>query len=175
MLTFLLLEKYMPEITAFGWFHTIMGILALLTGFYTLAKNKVIEWHHLPGKVYIFSTLLTAVSALAIFKHGGFGVAHALAVLTLLALAAGGLASKTQLLKGLTPYFQAMCFTATLLFHMIPAITDGLMRLPVDNPVVSNIEDPLLRGFYLAFLVTYIVGFFMQVIWLRNQAKQSNQ
>ena len=49
-------------------------------------------------------------------------------------------------------------------------ITDGLMRLPVGDPVVTSIEDPLLRGFYLAFLVTYIVGFIVQVRWLRKQS-----
>lgn len=34
----------MPEITAFGWFHTVVGILALLTGFYTLVRFKVIRF-----------------------------------------------------------------------------------------------------------------------------------
>jgi len=62
-----------------------------------------------------------------------------------------------------------MCYSATLLFHMIPAITDGLMRLPVGHPVVTDIEDPLLRSFYLAFLIVFIVGFIFQVIWLRKQ------
>lgn len=159
----------MPEITPFGWFHTGMGIIALLSGFYTLARYKVIKTENLSGKVYLITTLLAAASALAIFKHGGFGVAHALAVLTLLALAAGAIAEKTRILGQLSPYAQAMCYSATLLFHMIPAITDGLMRLPVGHPVVTDIEDPLLRSFYLAFLIVFIVGFIFQVIWLRKQ------
>ena len=162
----------MPEITLDGWFHTIMGITALVSGYYTLAKYKVIGFEQLSGKIYLGSTLITAASAMFIFKHGGFGVAHALAVLTLLALAAGTIAAKTNILRGLSPYFQAMCFSATLLFHMIPAITDGLMRLHVGDPIVTNIEDPLLRGFYLAFLIAYIVGFALQVLWLRNQNSQ---
>ena len=160
----------MPEITAFGWFHTAMGIIALLSGYYTLAKDKVITFEALSGKIYLLTTLVTAASALGIFKHGGFGVAHALAVLTLLALIAGTIAAKTNILGKFSSYFQAMCFSATLLFHMIPAITDGLMRLPVGDPVVTNIEDPLLRGFYLAFLLAYVIGYIMQVMWLRKQS-----
>ena len=160
----------MPEITAFGWFHTILGIVAVLSGFYTLAKYKVISMQTLTGQVYLVCTLLVAASALGIFKHGGFGIAHVLAVLTLLALAAGFIAEKTAILKGFSAYFQALCYSATLLFHMIPAITDGLMRLPVDDPIVKNIEDPLLKGFYLAFLVTYVVGYIGQVLWLRKRA-----
>ena len=159
----------MPEITPFGWFHTIMGIIALISGYYTLVKDKVITIEALSGKVYLLSTFIAAASALGIFKHGGFGVAHALAVLTLLALLAGTIAAKTNILGKFSPYFQAMCYSATLLFHMIPAITDGLMRLPVGDPIVTDIQDPLLRGFYLAFLVTYIVGYVLQVLWLKKQ------
>lgn len=163
----------MPEITAFGWFHTALGIIALLSGYYTLARFKVISTKPMTGKVYLLSTLITAASALGIFKHGGFGVAHFLAVLTLLALFAGFIAEKTNILGKFSGYFQALCYSATLLFHMIPAITDGLMRLPVGDPVVTNIEDPLLRGFYLAFLVAYIVGYILQVLWLKKQPAQS--
>jgi len=108
-----------------------------------------------------------------IFRHGGFGVAHALAVLTLLALALGTIAAMTRLFGALSAYIQAMSYSATLLFHMIPAITDGLMRLPADNPIVTNIEDPLLKGFYLAFLVTYIIGTGIQVLLLRKHNLQT--
>ena len=164
----------MPEITPFGWFHTLMGVIALLSGFYALVKHNVIGSGNLSGIIYLLSTLLAAASALGIYKHGGFGVAHALAVLTLLALAAGGLSEKTRILGKLSPYAQAMFYSATLLFHMIPAITDGLMRLPVGDPVVTDIEDPLLKTFYLVFLVAYVAGFAFQVLWLRKHNGDRN-
>lgn len=158
----------MPEITAFGWFHTVVGILALLSGFYTLAKLKVISLGQASGKAYLVLTFIAAASALGIYKHDGFGVAHALAVLTILAIFVGVAAEKTEVFGGISRYLQAASYSATLLFHMIPAITDGLMRLPTEAPVVSELTDPLLRGFYLAFLVAYVVGFGLQVRFLRN-------
>ena len=87
----------MPEITLFGWFHTVVGILALLTGLYALARFKVIQFRQSAGRSYLILTVLAAASALGIFKHGGFGVAHGLAVLTLLAVLVGGIAETTQL------------------------------------------------------------------------------
>ena len=159
----------MPEISILGWVHTGIAIVALICGFYTLAKFKVINSSQTTGRIYLLCTLVTAATALMIFRHGGFGVAHALAVLTLLALVAGFVLEKTNLLGKLSPYVQAMAYTGTILFHMIPAITDGLMRLPADAPIVTSIDDPLLKGFYLAFLVTYGVGFVAQVLWLRKQ------
>ena len=159
----------MPEISMLGWFHTILGVIALLSGFYTLAKFKTILWQNISAKIYLFCTLLAAASALGIFAHGTFNMAHALAILTLLALIAGAIAENTTILGALSPYAQAMCYSATLLFHMIPAITDGLLRLPVGDPVLTDIEDPILKGFYLAFLITYLVGFIAQVVWLKKQ------
>lgn len=160
----------LPEIAGIGWFHTIVGVLALVTGIYTFAKHKVIELDRRVDQVYLASTFIAAATALMIFRHGFFGPAHGLAVLTLLALIAGTVAAKTNILGKLSPYVQAMSFSATFLFHMIPAITDGLMRLPAGDPIVKDIEDPLLRGFYLAFLIMYVVGFAMQVMWLRKRA-----
>ncbi len=160
----------MPEISLFGWFHTIIAIIAIIAGIYSLAKYKVIDDKQLSGKIYLLGTLFAAASALAIYRHGGFGVAHALAILTLLALLVGAISSKTRILGKFSPYMQAISYSGTFLFHMIPAITDGLMRLPADNPVVTNIEDPLLKGFYLAFLITYLIGTGAQCLWLRKHA-----
>lgn len=158
----------MPEISTLGWLHTIVGILALLSGAFTLTKYKVISMDTRSGMLYLVCTFIAASSALAIFRHGSFNAAHALAILTLLALLVGTVCAKTRILGAFSPYMQAISYSATLLFHMIPAITDGLMRLPVDDPIVKDIEDPLLKQFYLAFLICYLVGVTLQVIWLKR-------
>lgn len=163
----------MPEISVFGWFHTIIAIIGIGSGIYSLARYKVIQLTNLSGKIYLLCTLFAALSALAIYRHDGFGAAHALGVLTLVALLVGTIAAKTRVLGKLSAYVQAASYSGTLLFHMIPAITDGLMRLPVDGPVVTNIEDPLLKQFYLAFLVTFVVGFVLQSIWLFKRNHQA--
>ena len=160
----------MPDISLFGWFHTIIAIVALISGLYSFLRFRLIEFQQPSGRIYLLCTLIAAATALGIYRHGGFGPAHGLAVLTLLALVVGGIAERTRVFRGLSPYIQAMCYSGTYLFHMIPAITDGLMRLPVSAPIVTNPEDPLLRGFYLAFLGIYVVGLIAQLVWLRNRS-----
>lgn len=159
----------MPEISLLGWFHTGIAIIALITGFYSLARYKFILLEHSLGKVYLLCTLIAASTALAIFRHGSFGAGHALAILTLLALIVGTVAATTKVFSSWSAYIQTMSYSATLLFHMIPAITDGLMRLPADSPIVTSIEDPLLKGFYLAFLITYLIGLSMQFLTLKKR------
>jgi len=163
----------MPEITAFGWFHTVVAILAVLTGIYTLAKHKLVESTRFDGKIYLLLTLVSASTALGIYKHGGFGIAHGLAVLTILAVLIGGVAEKTRLFGKRSQYVQAIFYTATMLFNMIPAITETLLRLPVGAPMVTSLKDPLLQGFHLAFIVAYLVGLGLQIRILRKSSAGS--
>lgn len=159
----------MPEITPLGWFHTAMGIIALFSGAAALARHREISLQTLPGTIYLAATLITATTALAIFQRGAFGPGHALAVMTLLALATGTVAATTKLFGRLSRYVQAVSYSTTLLFHCIPAVTDGLLRLPVGDPVVTSIRDPILQACYLVLLVLFLVGVTLQLRWIRRQ------
>ncbi len=162
----------MPEMSLLGWFHTVIGITALVSGVYSLITKKEIGLQFRAGQIYLLATLVTAVTALGIFQHGSFGVAHGLAVMTLIALAVGTVAATTQILGGYSRAVQAAAYSATLLFHSIPAITDGLMRLPVGNPVVASFEDPLLQKCYMVVMIMYLVGLAFQLVWIRKQPAQ---
>ena len=159
----------MPEIIPLGWFHTIMGIIALVSGGYSLARFKEISHQTRSGQIYLLTTLITAATALAIYQHGFFGPAHGLAVMTLVALAVGMTASATNLFGNASRYVRAVSYSATLLFHCIPAVTDGLLRLPVGDPVLTSIEDPILRMCYLGLLVLFLIGVSLQLRWIRRQ------
>ena len=159
----------MPEISPLGWFHTVLGITALVSGIFALAKYKEITLQTRSGQIYLAATLVTVGTALGIFQHGEFGPGHALAVMTFLALAVGTLAATTKLFGNLSRYVRAIGYSATLLFHSIPAVTDGLLRLPVGDPVLTSIGDPLLRKFYLGLLLLFLAGISLQLRWIHRQ------
>ena len=160
----------MPEMTLLGWFHTILGIVALVSAFYTLFKYRIISLDNRSGKLYVLVTIIVAGSALGIYNQGGFGIAHWLAVLTLVAVSGGIIMEKFKWFGRFSMYFQALGYSSTLLFHMLPAITDFLLRLPIGNSFVDSIEDPLLVGFHQAFLLIFVVGVILQFRWLNKTA-----
>ncbi len=159
----------MPEITPLGWFHTFMGIVAIVSGGYALAVFKEITLQTRSGQIYLTTTLITAATALAIYQQGAFGPAHVLAVMTLAALALGTIAATTTLFGNLYRYVRAVSYTATMLFHGIPAVTDGLLRLPVGDPVLTSIEDPVLKMSYLGLLIVFLIGCGLQLRWIYRQ------
>ena len=159
----------LPPITFLGWIHTGCGIAAILIGAYALNKYKVISFSERAAKIYLLLTLITASTALAIYNQGGCRIAHVLAILTLLALMAGTIVEKTYMLGSLSKYFFTLCYTSTCLFHMIPAITDTLRRLPVGDPFASSLDDPLVVSFHVLFFVIFVFSYVWQVQWLKRE------
>lgn len=152
-----------------GIAHTIIGSLAVFFGLKMLWQNKQITFRSLEGKFYLIATLLTALSALTIFKHGGFNPAHGLAILTIIATVVGIVIEKTVLLKSWNKYAVNLCFSGTMLFHLIPTATEILTRFPMDNPIVTSLEDPLLQKTFLTILVLFLAFVIYQINWLRKQ------
>jgi cytochrome b subunit of formate dehydrogenase len=160
----------MPAMTLLGWFHTIMGITAILLAVAALYRHGLIRAADREGAGYLVITVIVAGSALGIYNQGGFGVAHYLAVLTLVAAVGGFVLERFNLFGRFSPYFQAIAYSATILFHMIPAITDFLRRLPVGDPFIDSFDSPVLQGFHLAFLGLYVLGVGVQIFKLKRSA-----
>ena len=158
----------MPTMTWLGWFHTIMGVIAIITAASALYRHKIIRASDASGRAYLLITLVVAGSALAIYNQGGFGVGHILAVLTLTALLAGYLLETLEPFGKWSVYLQTGAYTATVLFHMVPAITDFLRRLPVGDPFVESLDAPLVQSFHAAFLAAFVVGVLAQWTWLKR-------
>lgn len=161
----------MLGLTAFGAFHTAIGLVAVACGFIALARDKQISSETRLGQVYLVTTLVTAVTALGIFRHGGFGPPHVLALLTILALGIGTVAGRSPRFGRASRYVQTISYSSTILFHMIPAVTESSTRLPPGAPLVASQDAPVLQVVSLVLLAAFLVGVTLQVRWLRQETK----
>ena len=74
-------------ITYIGWFHTILGIAAIVTGLYLLLRDRFIFMDTGLAKFYMFSTVITSASSFLLYgATWSFNTAHWLSVLTILAV-----------------------------------------------------------------------------------------
>jgi len=151
----------MLGLSTLGLIHTAISLVALVTGFILIVRDRTISPSARFGPTYLLATVLTAATALGIFRHGGFGPPHALAILTLAAVAAGWAASYMRIFGRAAPYVEAVCYSATYLFHLIPGFTETLTRLPAGAPIAASDQAPILQ----AIDATLLALFLLWVIW----------
>ncbi|MCC2608126.1 hypothetical protein [Planctobacterium marinum] len=152
-----------------GVVHTLFGLLALILAMVLIAKHQRILLNHPMGKLYALFTAITAGTSLFIFNHGGLNPAHILAVLTLVALLGAIVLSLFKVFGTITPYVQLTLMSSTLLFHLLPAATEVLMRFPVDEPLVENLEDPLLHQTFLVIFILFLLLLMWQIAKLKKK------
>jgi len=158
----------MPGLTPLGILHTGISLVAVAAGLKCLVRDKAISMRTLAGRVYVGATAATCVTALGIFQHGGFGKPHALAILTLLTLTLAVLAERRRVFRSLSRYVEVVAYSATFLFHMTPALTETLTRLPADAPVFRSPDDPVLASAIGACALGFVVVATSQVRRLRR-------
>ena len=152
-------------ISLIGWFHSILGIAAILVGLYLLLRDRFIFMDTKLAKFYLLSTVITCASSFLLYgATGSFNAAHWLSVITILAvLFALGL-DKFNVFGFLNVYFKQLALTGTVFFSMLPTTAEVLQRLPPSDPFADSIEDPLVQSFYMAYVVIFGIFAIYQVI-----------
>ncbi len=155
-------------LTPLGTFHTLVSLIAVVAGFISLFRYKDISLSNTVGKVYVITTVIVCVTGFGIFQHGGFGKPHALGILTLLVLAVAATAEYSALFGRLSPYVRTLGYSATFLFHWIPAITETSTRLPIGAPLVASPDAPALQAATGFLVLLFLIGAALQVRRLQS-------
>ena len=159
----------MNSLSTVGWFHTIAGTVAIFIGLYLVTRFKVISSKPNLGKIYLILTTITAATSLMIFNNGGFNLAHLLGVFALLGVFLGLLFEHKEFFD-LSKYFQAICYTGTMLCHLIPGISEVFTRFPPSQPVANSIFDPILLVSFGIFFLIFLITVFFQIRHLKNNS-----
>lgn len=157
-------------LTPLGIVHTAVSLVAVGAAIVALLRNGAIQPQTTLGRLYVATTVVTCVTALGIFQHGGFGKPHALAILTLLALAFAALVRARDLFGHHRAAVETVTYSATFLFHLVPAVTETATRLPPGAPLAANADAPGLQVAAAVLLTLYVVLAVWQVRRLRSSA-----
>lgn len=160
----------MPAIaglTPLGTFHTAISLIAVIAGLIALVRDKEISPKNLLGKVYVVTTIITCLTGFGIFQHGGFGKPHVLGIVTLVVLGAAALAGNSNLFGRASRYVETVSYSATFLFHWIPAITETSTRLPLGAPLLASADAPALQAATAVLFVAFLVGATLQALHIR--------
>jgi uncharacterized membrane protein len=157
----------MLNISPFGMFHTAIALVAVFFGIRSLVRYGEIGTRTRSGALYVWLTAATAFTGLFIFRHGGFGAPHMLAIATLVVLAAAAMAERAGG-SGLARYITVLGNSLTLFFHLIPGLTETGTRIPIGDPAFTGPEDPVLKAIVGVGFLVYLAGAAVQAMRIRR-------
>jgi uncharacterized membrane protein len=166
-------ETLMFGLTSLGSLHTLIGLVALVAGAVCFFRDGAISSRSRAGQVFVWTTLLTCVSGFGIFQRGGFNIAHALGIATLVVLALSVWAERGAALGRLSPYAATVGYSLAYFFHWIPGTTETFTRFPLGAPLFSSPEDPNLEKTVGVMFLLFLIGAAVQVWRLRAQGQGS--
>ena len=162
-------------LTLLGAVHTAFALVALVAGYAMLLRHGRIDGASTWGRLYVWCTVVTCLTAFGIFRHGGLNIAHTLAIVTLVTLAIAAAAARTRFLGSFSPYAETLGYSATLFFHMIPGLNETFTRVPVGAPLFTGPDDPALQKAIGVVLLLFLIVMAAQAWRIRKGPAAARQ
>ena len=150
-------------LTTLGIIHTAISLIAVGAGIVALVRDKQIIGRDRLGQVYIWTTVVTCLTGFPIVRHGGFGAPHATGIVTLITLVIAWQAGRGKWFGRAARYVEVVSYSATFLFHMIPAFVETSTRLPVGAPLVADRNGREVQLATGVLLLLFLIGATLQV------------
>lgn len=147
-------------ISPLGWLHTLGSLPAIPLAAYMLAKHGRIVPETRAGRAYFWFMLL---GVLTVYPIAHQPISSIVATVTLVALLLGYGISRWPIAKRFGKYIETISLSISVFLLMVPTVSESLRRLPVGDPLVTDLKDPLLLGVQGALFLALIVGVPLQM------------
>lgn len=118
------------------------------------------------GRAYFWFMLL---GVLTVYPIAHQPISAIVATITLAVLLVGYGIARWRTATRFWKYVQTISLTISVFLLMVPTVSESLRRLPVGDPLVTDLKDPLLLGVQGALFLALIVGIPLQVRALYRQ------
>lgn len=156
-----------------GIFHTLIGIIAIVAALVSFVRFGKINLDHLAGKIYFYGTVVTALTALGLSKHGGFNPGHVFSILIFILVVIAYFLSVKKKGHNRARYFETFLLSFSFFLSLIPTVNETFTRIPVGHPLAKGPSDPVIAKTLLALLILFIAGFIYQFIQQRKVNKMN--
>lgn len=158
-------------ISPLGWLHTLGSLPAIPLAAYMLVKHGRIVPETRAGRAYFWFMLL---GVLTVYPIAHQPISSIVATVTLAMLLLGYGISRWPMAKRFGKYIETISLSISVFLLMVPTVSESLRRLPVGNPLATDLKDPLLLGVQGALFLALIVGIPLQMRALyKRKAVQS--
>jgi len=162
-------------LSSVGIFHTIIGIIAIVAAVVSYLKYSKINLAELSGKIYFYCTIITALTALGISKHGGFNAGHVFSILILILVLVAYFLYSRKIGNNRNRYFENFFLSFSFFLSWLPTVNETFTRIPIGHPLAKAPSDPVIGITLLVLLVLFIVGSVFQFLKQKKINMTANQ
>ncbi|MEH3113031.1 hypothetical protein [Pedobacter terrae] len=158
-------------LSGLGIFHTVIGILAIVAAIISFVRFGKIDLTQLSGKIYFYTTIVTALTALGISKRGGFNPGHIFSVFIFILVMVAFWLSVKRSNNNKARYTENFLLSFSFFLSLVPTVNETFTRIPLGHPLAKNPADPVIAKTLLVLLIAFIAGAIYQYIKQRNTFK----
>ncbi len=155
-------------LSTLGIFHTIIGVITIGAAIVSFIKYSKIKLAELSGKIYLYGTIITSLTALGISKHGGFNPGHAFSILILILVLVAYFLYSKKIGNNRSRYFENFFLSFSFFLSWLPTVNETFTRIPIGHPLAKAPSDPIIGKTLLVILILFILGSIYQ---FRKQKK----
>lgn len=159
-------------ISPLGWLHTLGSLPAIPLAAYMLVRHGRIVPGTRAGRAYFWFMLL---GVLTVYPIAHQPISSIIATVTLAVLLLGYGISRWPMAKRFGKYIETISLSISVFLLMVPTVSESLRRLPVGDPLVTDLKDPLLLGVQGALFLALIVGIPLQMRALYKRKAVQNK
>lgn len=151
-----------------GIFHTVIGVIAIVAAVVSFVRYGKIKLEHATGKLYLYGTVITSLTALGISRHGGFNPGHVLSIVVLILVITAWFLAHKKKGNNTARYFENFLLSFSFFISLLPTVNETFTRIPIGHPLAKDINDPLIARTLLVLFVLFLTGSVYQVIRQRK-------
>ena len=149
-------------LSSFGIFHTIIGVVAIVTAGIDIIRNGKIDLSQLTGKIYFYCTLVTSLTALGLSSVKGVNPGHILALLIVVLISVAYILHAKRKGNNRSRYIENFFLSFSFFLSLIPTVNETFNRIPIKHPLAKGPTDPLIGRTLLFIFILFILGSVLQ-------------
>jgi uncharacterized membrane protein len=156
-----------------GWVHLLASLAALAVGMLIVLRAKGTPVHKQRGRVYALTLLVTAVTALGIYRRGIFFFPHWLAITALIVTTAGVLAAHFKIPQKVWLHLHLTCLLTSLYILAGGGVNEVFLRVDALRRLAPTLNSPVVGLTHLAVQISFsaLIGYFNGAALLRTRVK----
>jgi uncharacterized membrane protein len=160
------------DLVPLGWVHSIACLAAIVLALLVLARPKGTAVHKLRGRIYAGAMLIVSLTALAIYRRGIVFFPHWLAIVVIVAMAAGLAAAHFKVPASGWVHLHLTSMLATVYLLIGGGVNEAFLRIDMLRRLAPNLNSPIVGETHLAVMTLFalLLAYFNAKMLMRRRA-----